>query len=302
MSRSLFRPFSGLLRHPVFPAVTAGCAARILTRNLTNKSFNAAFGARPRDTTSKTWLGLGTAGFALVISLSIASQRKVYSDAPSSLTIEVDKVGLQSDEEVVVDPATSIAFPTALKVPAKVKIPTLSLLGVGVRTVSFLGIKVYSVGFYADLDNPNLKIPRDMSPEEKVKHIVNNTTCVVRIVPTRSTSYSHLRDAFMRTLQERMGKAKLAGTLTEDEATAVGSPMRKLKTLFPNASLAKHTPFEILLAAPVPGRPRSLVFRDLGTIENDWVATELLLHYFEGNAPSPALKKSVMQKLEPFEK
>jgi hypothetical protein len=33
----------------------------------------------------------------------------------------------------------------------------LTLVGVGVRTVSFLGIRVYSVGFYADLDNPNLK-------------------------------------------------------------------------------------------------------------------------------------------------
>ena len=93
----------------------------------------------------------------------------------------------------------------------------------------------------------------------------------------------------MRTLQERMAKAKLEGTLTEDEATATGSPMRKLKTLFPNASLAKHTPFEIFLAAPASGQPRSLVFRDLGTIENDWVATELVLHYFERNAPSPAV-------------
>jgi len=57
-----------------------------------------------------------------------------------------------------VDTATSIAFPKTLDVPAKVKIPTLSLVGLGVRTVSFLGIKVYSVGFYADLNDPNLKV------------------------------------------------------------------------------------------------------------------------------------------------
>lgn len=42
--------------------------------------------------------------------------------------------------------------------PSKVKIPPLSLVGVGVRTVSFLGIKVYSVALYADLENPNLKV------------------------------------------------------------------------------------------------------------------------------------------------
>lgn len=58
----------------------------------------------------------------------------------------------------IVDPATSIAFPTSLRVPTSLGAPALTLLGVGVRTVSFLGIKVYSVGFYADLDNPNLKV------------------------------------------------------------------------------------------------------------------------------------------------
>lgn len=42
--------------------------------------------------------------------------------------------------------------------PSKIKLPELTLLGVGVRTVSFLGIKVYSVGFYADLENPDLKV------------------------------------------------------------------------------------------------------------------------------------------------
>ena len=93
----------------------------------------------------------------------------------------------------------------------------------------------------------------------------------------------------MRALQARMAKAKLNGTLTEQEAIAIGSPMRKLKTLFPNTSLTKHTPFDILLSGPKPDRPRSLIFRDLGSIDNDWVATELVLHYFDGEAPSPAV-------------
>jgi hypothetical protein len=34
----------------------------------------------------------------------------------------------------------------------------MTLVGVGVRTVSFLGIQVYSVAFYADLENPNLNV------------------------------------------------------------------------------------------------------------------------------------------------
>ena len=59
---------------------------------------------------------------------------------------------------LLVDPATSISFPKSMKMPEKIKLSSpLTLVGVGVRTVSFLGIRVYSVGFYADLNNPNLK-------------------------------------------------------------------------------------------------------------------------------------------------
>lgn len=61
----------------------------------------------------------------------------------------------------LVDPATSIAFPTTLKIQSKTPLPTFTLMGVGARTVSFLGIKVYSVGFYADLSSPTLAVRRD---------------------------------------------------------------------------------------------------------------------------------------------
>jgi hypothetical protein len=57
-----------------------------------------------------------------------------------------------------VDPATSIEFPTALRIPSKGTLPEFTLIGVGVRVVSFLKIKVYSVAFYADLSNPKLKV------------------------------------------------------------------------------------------------------------------------------------------------
>lgn len=91
----------------------------------------------------------------------------------------------------------------------------------------------------------------------------------------------------MRALQARMVLGRENGTLSEEEAQEVGSPMRKLKTLFPNSPLGKHTPLDIFLTPPTPGRPRALVFRDLGAIESDWVAIEFVLHYFEGAGPSP---------------
>lgn len=94
----------------------------------------------------------------------------------------------------------------------------------------------------------------------------------------------------MRSLQSRLALAKKNGTMTEELEYAISSPMRKLRSIFPNSPLGKHTPFDIYLAAPVAGRPRALVFRDMGSIEDDWVATEFVLHYFEGEGPSPPVR------------
>ncbi|KAG6866846.1 hypothetical protein C0991_008782 [Blastosporella zonata] len=91
----------------------------------------------------------GSAAVAISTTALLGFGHTIYLDAGV-----VDPVAQDS----VVDPATSIEFPTTIRIPSKIKIPTMTLVGLGVRTVSFLGIKVYSVAFYADLDNPKLKV------------------------------------------------------------------------------------------------------------------------------------------------
>lgn len=230
------------------------------------------------------------------------------------------RIHLDADE--VVDADTGIAFPRTVRVPSQFKTPPLELVGLGVRTVSFLGIQVYSIAFYADLTSPALSIPRNMSPDDKIEHIVRNTACLLRIVPTRSTSYTHLRDAFLRALQGRVALGQKQGTLSPDDAQAVAAPMRALKTLFPNSPLEKHASLDLYVPAPIPGQPRPIVFRDLGAVQNGWVATELMLYYFAGTGASPAvcpiflsffrillilldfllqLKKTTVARLEAFE-
>ncbi|KAJ7630603.1 chalcone isomerase [Roridomyces roridus] len=202
----------------------------------------------------------------------------------------------------VVDVDTGIAFPRSVRVPSQFKSTPLELVGVGVRTVSFLGIHVYSIAFYADLSSPSLAIPLSMSPDDKIEQIVRNSACLLRIVPTRSTSYTHLRDAFLRALQGRLALGQKNGTLSQEDALAVAAPMRSLKTVFPNSPLAKHASLDLYVPAPVPGQPRPLIFRDLGAVQNSWVATELLLYYFAGNGASPAVcLKSTVARLETFE-
>ncbi|KAG1885612.1 chalcone-flavanone isomerase-domain-containing protein [Suillus subluteus] len=224
--------------------------------------------------------------------------------AVQSTTIHLDAEPSLPDSEFEIDPATSIAFPKTLRIPSKFPLPQFSLIGVGVRTVSFLGIKVYSVGFYADLANPNLNIPITATPDEKVEHIVRNTACAIRIVPTRGTSYSHLRDGFMRALTARMQLAHTRATITPAEEPAAQSSLRTLKSLFPTTSMSKGKPFDIVLLAPLrsPSRPRTLVLKDMGSVENDWVAEEFVLAYFEGNGISPPLKKAVTERMQTFGK
>ncbi|EGO02734.1 hypothetical protein SERLA73DRAFT_130997 [Serpula lacrymans var. lacrymans S7.3] len=219
-------------------------------------------------------------------------------------TVHLDAVTPPEPKDVEIDPATSISFPKTLQIPSKYPLPKFSLVGVGVRTVSFLRMNVYSVGFYADLANPDLNIPRNATPEEKIDYIVRNTACVLRIIPTRSTSFSHMRDGFVRALMGRMQLCVKRGSVTAEEEAGAQSPIRKLKSIFPSTSLKKHTPLDVLLTPPTgdPSRPRALIFRDLGTIENDWVANEFFLAYFEGSGISPPLKQATVERLESYGK
>ncbi|KAI0359101.1 hypothetical protein OH77DRAFT_1395910 [Trametes cingulata] len=222
-------------------------------------------------------------GSAFAIAAGLTAKSVVHLDG------EVPPPPAEEDTRLV-DPATSIAFPKTLKIQSKTPLPTFTLMGVGVRTVSFLGIKVYSVGFYADLSNPDLAIPRDATPEEKIEYIVKNAACVLRIVPTRSTSYGHLRDGFIRALQARQVLCRQRGELTPDEELAIQSPIRKLKSMFPNTPLAKHSPLDILITAPSPKQQRTLIVRDLGSVQSDWLAREFVLAYFEGKGISPPVR------------
>ena len=123
----------------------------------------------------------------------------------------------------------------------------------------------------------------------------------------------------MRSLQARQHLAVQGGSLSPEEQLVVQSPINKLKSIFPNTPLNKHTPVDILLTPPFPTQPRTLIFRDLGVIQNDWVAQEFMLAYFAGEGNSPAvgiqarlhlvllftysllqLKQSVLEKLKDY--
>jgi len=168
---------------------------------------------------------------------------------------------------------------------------------VGVGVVSFLKIKVYSSAFYADLSNPNLKIPSSASPEEKLEYIVRNTSCVLRIIPTRNTTYSHLRDGFVRKLQTRQRVAHQVGELSSEEQLTLQGPISQLRTALPNAPFAKGTSLDLMITPPDPKQPRALILRDLGAVQSEWVARELIMSFFDGKGTSVALMRSVLDRV-----
>ena len=90
----------------------------------------------------------------------------------------------------------------------------------------------------------------------------------------------------MRAMQARQILCRQRGELSPDEELAIQSPLRQLKSMFPNTPLAKHSPLDILATAP-GSKPRTLIVRDLGSVQSDWLAREFVPAYFEGKGISP---------------
>ncbi|GAA6032864.1 hypothetical protein JCM8097_000835 [Rhodosporidiobolus ruineniae] len=293
------------------PASLATCSPR------PHQFRQLATHALPRPTVRQpSWRLLGLAG-AAVASCTIWELRPdlvptpapLYADAPP----EADKW---------LDPTTSTPFPTTLTSPEGVK---LRLVGTGVRTVSFLSIRVYSVGFYVSEKEfeqaktgqlagwqgytPERLIPPYTLPagepkvpvgEELMDSLVEKADAAVVIVPLRNTGLAHLRDAFTRALIARLKVPRVAEALTLETQEQTGAALIEFKSFFPPKNLVKGQPLELYYSAP--NRTVFFQLRDektgapepLGTLRQPLLAKELIVSYFsDSSAPSSELLKSV---------
>lgn len=224
----------------------------------------------------------------------------------------------KAKDAFVVDPATSISFPQTLK---SLTLPgsSLSLVGLGVRTVSFLRVKVYSAGFY--LDEPTLQslskqaewksftadrlvkagsqAEGELVGEELMEKLLSQPiNCAIRIVPTRNTDFGHLRDGFTRALLARQKRAAQDGKIKPEDEERIDASIQKFKSFFPSSSVPKGK--ELLL---VKTAQNSLAVefegKTLGTLQDAWVATEMMVAYFANkNVISAPLKEDVARNLE----
>ncbi|TKA55368.1 hypothetical protein B0A53_02292 [Rhodotorula sp. CCFEE 5036] len=228
--------------------------------------------------------------------------------------------------QVFVDPTTSTPFPHRLVAPDGTT--HLRLVGTGVRTVSFLNIRVYTAAFYVsepELDAalagklagweayaPERLIPpplaKSTAGEEKLlrgEHLMDTllekADTAVIIIPLRNTSLAHLRDGFSRALVARLKNPRVADDLTAASSSeATGAALVDFKSFFPNKNLAKGMPLELYYSA----KNRDVTFQlrnektrspeILGTLRDPVLSRELMLSYFSDSAaPSPELVKNV---------
>lgn len=75
-----------------------------------------------------------------------SNRKSNLSKEPLPALIELSNL----DDNPIIDPDTQISFSKKLEIEENNGQEPLRLIGLGVRTVSFLGVRVYSAGFYAD--------------------------------------------------------------------------------------------------------------------------------------------------------
>lgn len=211
------------------------------------------------------------------------------------------------------------------------------LVGLGVRTVSFLQIKVYVVGLYVATDdvaalqgalvrkvNPiaTTLIPAEkddlqrllLDPErgeEIWADVLRNTSLrtVVRIVPTRNTDFQHLKDGWIRGITTRAQAASRRGEKEFDDDDFAAA-VRDFKGVF-GAGGRKKVPKgkTILLMRNRKGEMTVLAEGDdegkglqrLGSLKDERISRLVWLNYLAGkNVASESARRSVVDGVMGF--
>ena len=263
-------------------------------------------------------------------------------DAPTSAPPFPDTtptIAQQNLELVETGTSTIPHFPRTITLPENesTKTPALpsgigdneseyTLLGLGVRTVSFLGIQVYVVGIYVantDLTALQAAFVKEAANAESASTLIagekdslrkrlmdpvdgeqiwekvlekSGARSVVRIVPTRNTDFPHLRDGFERGINARV---KARAGWAEDET--LGESVQTFKAMFGRGKLAKGDVMLLErgrqgeLKAWVQGKKES-DFTSMGEVKDERISRLMWLNYLGGKSvASEPCRKSVVE-------
>lgn len=260
---------------------------------------------------------------ALFVTAVGASLASVYALYPNQL------IALEAPAATQTSSATEIQPPTKTP-PFPVKIAadgtTYTLLGCGVRRVSFLGFDVYAIGLYipesqkkdirellqstagfqqanGDVEEFKKSLLDPVNGAGKIRWLLDQGINIrIRIVPVRNTDFGHLRDGFVRTILAHP-EAKEASNNKE-----FADGLAELKTTFSRKmSVPKHNVLIMnrdanngsLKVTYYAGQDETKVAGDvLGTVNSPQVSELLLLQYLTGQKPiSETLQAAVIDGL-----
>lgn len=298
---------------------------------------------------AKARIKIATMGLCVTVLLTLLFTRMVpltKADAPplsngeqrnleNSKVIVIKGEPIEEEERDLVETGTSTVpfFPRTLEFrdeeESAEKKEQYQLIGLGIRTVSFLGIQVYVVGMYIATDdiaalqkamvkrvNPLAStlvagekgiLKKDLldpeTSEQVWDHVLRDcgVRTVIRIVPTRNTDFGHLRDAFVRHITARsQGKDK-----ADYQDDAFPAAVSDFKQLFSKGNIPKGR--ELLMARDVQGK-LAVWFDDgkvgsqrLGEVKDERISRAVWMNYLAGKSvASESARQSIVQGMLEF--
>lgn len=183
------------------------------------------------------------------------------------------------------------------------------LLGYGVRSVTFVGFKVYGIGLYLNKnDVPTVQkylggvtkqqLLEDSQSSELISKLLDNDVkFLVRINPVRNTDYGHLKDGLIKSI--------LAHPLSKENREPVGAGLEELRQVFlgHRGSVPKD---HLLFLEIVKGGRLSVSYQntktgqiiEMGTVNEPLISKALFLQYLSGKKPlSEPLRQSCVDGL-----
>ncbi|KAJ2904415.1 chalcone-flavanone isomerase [Zalerion maritima] len=201
-----------------------------------------------------------------------------------------------------------------------------TLVGLGVRTVSFLQLPVYVVGLYIatqDIAGIQERLVKRVNPlastlvpserkdlrkrldepppagNELWEEALFPARTALRITPVRNTDFPHLRDGFVRAITARKDPQE-----TKDQR--FGEVMRDFKHSFNRGKLSQSS--ELLLQRDAMGKLLMSYVEAkgsgkrvlMGEIEDPRISRFLWLNYLTGSVASPPARESIVQGMMDF--
>ncbi|SGY38807.1 BQ5605_C003g02076 [Microbotryum silenes-dioicae] len=282
----------------------------------------------PAPTTTSTSTSTST-GAALLAALLVATYAVVQARRNEPLAMDAaqqQEAGVvaptsSSTSSTYKDPTTSTPFPRYINSNSGAR---LSLVGTGVRTVSFLNVQVYTAAFYVEAKllqrlaqvsggwkdySPSDLLPpfgdgqegkgANPSGEKLIAALLDEADCAVIISPLRTTTLAHLRDGFSRALIARMKLPRVTLTWSEKDGEEALESLSRLKGLFPSRKLDKGSQLRLFYRRQRREvefwikEPKSDKEERLGAFDDRFLSRELFLSYFSDDAEiSKELRKS----------